>query len=418
MNTQAIPRWLRFSERAFAFNYIAFSFVMFSCWFPTGFSGTFLTVAFLFALPIFFYRIRFVELNRFELAGLALFVWLLLSVLWSDVPVLESFGYLSEYRIYFIVPVLIAVLALNEKTQRWAFAAAMLGAFIALVTSYGLGFSWWKIEGANHSLGGRIYHGFIMSSFLLACLLVARERTGIVRLLAASVALLVVYNVLNIETGRTGYLQVVFVCLTFAVLTLTRFQAVLTMAAAVIFLGVFYLSSERFHKQVNHTIANVEKVVVKGNYQSSAGYRLEWYRGAINIGMDHPVTGVGVGGVTKELRSRTDAGEIRIPTDNVHSEFLNMLVAGGVPGLLLFAGFAMSIAYSGYTVRGRSRWLGDALIGVAVNLVVAAFLNSTIKDYGEKHALIVMLTILGARLLAGQRLVASSEGSAVPTSTI
>jgi O-antigen ligase len=418
MNTQAIPRWLRFSERAFAFNYIAFSFVMFSCWFPTGFSGTFLTVAFLFALPIFFYRIRFVELNRFELAGLALFVWLLLSVLWSDVPVLESFGYLSEYRIYFIVPVLIAVLALNEKTQRWAFAAAMLGAFIALVTSYGLGFSWWKIEGANHSLGGRIYHGFIMSSFLLACLLVARERTGIVRLLAASVALLVVYNVLNIETGRTGYLQVVFVCLTFAVLTLTRFQAVLTMAAAVIFLGVFYLSSERFHKQVNHTIANVEKVVVKGNYQSSAGYRLEWYRGAINIGMDHPVTGVGVGGVTKELRSRTDAGEIRIPTDNVHSEFLNMLVAGGVPGLLLFAGFAMSIAYSGYTVRGRSRWLGDALIGVAVNLVVAAFLNSTIKDYGEKHALIVMLTILGARLLAGQRLVASSEGSAVPTSKI
>ncbi len=51
------PWWLRFSERAFSFNFIAFSFVMFSCWFPTGFSATFSTFAFLFALPLFFSRV-------------------------------------------------------------------------------------------------------------------------------------------------------------------------------------------------------------------------------------------------------------------------------------------------------------------------------------------------------------------------
>lgn len=53
MNPTTMPVWLRYSERAFAFNFIAFSFVMFSCWFPTGFSATFSTLAFFFTLPIF-----------------------------------------------------------------------------------------------------------------------------------------------------------------------------------------------------------------------------------------------------------------------------------------------------------------------------------------------------------------------------
>lgn len=246
MTSETMPVWLVFSERAFALNFTAFSFVMFSCWFPTGFSATFSTFAFLFALPIFFHRIRAVQLNRFEVVGLCLFGWLLLSVVWSASPILESLGFLSEYRIYFMIPILIAALALDQRTQRWAFAAAMLGAFIALITSYGLGFGWWKIEGAHLSLANRIYHGFIMSSFLLACLLIARETTGVIRLLAGTVGLLVVYNVLNIETGRTGYLQVVSVSLTFAVLTYTRIKAVLAVGAAVILFAVSYLSFERF----------------------------------------------------------------------------------------------------------------------------------------------------------------------------
>ena len=398
MNLTTMAVWLRYSERAFAFNFIAFSFVMFSCWFPTGYSATFSILAFFFALPIFFHRIRSVELNRFELPGLALFGWLLLSVIWSDAPVLESLGYLSEYRIYFVLPVLISVLALTAQTQRWALTAAMLGAFIALITSYGLGLGWWQIEGAHFSLANRIYHGFIMSSFLLACLLIARETTGVVRLLAGVVALLVAYNVLNIETGRTGYLQVIFVCLTFAILTFSRIQAVLAISAAVILFAVSYFSFDQFHNRVNQTVPNIEKMMVSDDYHSSAGYRLEFYRGAINVGLDYPLGGVGVGDVTSTLKSRAEAGEIRVLTDNVHSEFMNMLMAGGVPALVLFAGFVVMIAYSGFVVRRQSRWLGDALIGLGVIVLVSAFFNSTIKDYGEKHALIIMLSILGAHL--------------------
>lgn len=416
MTSETIPIWLRYSERAFTFNFVAFAFVMFSCWFPTGFSATFSTFAFLFALPIFFHHFRSVELNRFELAGLVLFGWLLLSVFWSDSDLSDSLAYLSEYRFYFMLPVLTSVLALKEQTQRWTFVAAMLGASVALVTSYGLGFGWWKIEGVQFSLGNRIYHGFIMSSFFLACLLIAREARGMTRVLAGFIALSVAYNVLNIETGRTGYLQVVCVCLAFTVLTFNRIQAVLAFIAALILFGVSYLSFERFSDQVNHTLINAKKVIVSDDYHSSGGYRLEFYKEAIKIGVDHPMTGVGVGDVVSTLRARAEAGEMRVLTDNVHSEFLNMLVAGGVPALSLFAIFLIFVAYSGFTIRQRSCCLGDALIGLGVIIFVSAVFNSTIKDYGEKHALLIMLSILGARLSSQGKLDDGFFGSLIPRS--
>lgn len=74
MSTVAQAWWLRFSERAFSFNFIAFSFVMLSRRFPTGFSAICSILAFLFALPLFLSRIDMaVKISLFEKAGLVLF---------------------------------------------------------------------------------------------------------------------------------------------------------------------------------------------------------------------------------------------------------------------------------------------------------------------------------------------------------
>ena len=130
MTSLPVAVWVRYSERAFAFNFIAFSFVMFSCGFPTGFSATFSTLAFLFALPIFFYRFALIELSLVEKAGLLLFGWLTLSIVWSQTALLDSVGYLSEYRIYFMLPVFITALTLNEKTRVCRFMPQLLVHFL------------------------------------------------------------------------------------------------------------------------------------------------------------------------------------------------------------------------------------------------------------------------------------------------
>ena len=405
--------WLRFSERAFSVNLIAFSFVMFSCWFPTGFSATFSTFAFLFALPLFFYRVDWVSISLFEKIGLALFGWLLLSILWSQAGILESLVYLSEYRLYFMLPVFAAALLYLPDTQKWTFYAAVIGAVIALITSYGLGFQWWQIEGVQLSLANHIYHGFIMSALLLVALLAARNAAGLIRVGAIGLAVLTIYNVLNIETGRTGYLQVIAVSLIFLTLSFSRIQVAVLALVGAVTLGVAYLSLSQFNAQVDRTLSNLEDVLVNDNYQTSIGFRLELYRGAIQIGADNPLGGVGVGDVVTELENRADSGQIRILFDNVHSEFMNMLVAGGVPALLLFLAFVLSIAWVGCSHRKTDRVIGDALIGICGITFVSALFNSTIKDYGEKHALLIILSLLVAKLFSDRTL--SSSDAAVTT---
>ena len=392
--------WLRFSERAFSFNFITFSFVMFSCWFPTGFSAVFSTFAFLFALPLFFSRVDLANISLFEKAGLVLFAWLSLSIFWSEVGVPDSLGYLSEYRLYFMVPVFAAALVSLPFTQQWAFAAAVSGAVIALITSYGLALGFWQIEGANLSLANRVYHGFIMSALLLVSLLVARHTNGVFRITAVVVALSTAYNVLNIEIGRTGYLQVIAVTFIFVVLSFTRLQAAILTLVAAVALGNAYVSLDEFNSRLDQTLVNVERMVVDDDYKSSAGYRLEFYRGAIQIGADNPVGGVGVGDVVAELENRANSGQIRLLTDNVHSEFMNMLMAGGFTAFLLFLAFVSLIAWVGFQYRKSDRAVGDALIGISVIVFVSALFNSTIKDYGEKHALLIILSLLAAKLLS------------------
>ena len=59
-----------------------------------------------------------------------------------------------------------------------------------------------------------------------------------------------------------------------------------------------------------------------------------------------------MGDVVAELENRADSGQVRILFDNVHSEFLNMLVPG-VPAPLLFSAFVLTIAWVDLTIGKR-----------------------------------------------------------------
>lgn len=399
MTSDHMPKWVQFSARAFGVNFVAFSFVMFSCWFPTGFAATFSSLAFIFALPVFMYRIKFVQLNRFEIWGLALFGWLSLSVFWSEVSVSESLSYLTEYRIYLILPVWISVLALNERIQHFAIFAAMFGALIALVTSYGLGLGWWQIEGADKSLANRIYHGFIMGAFFYSLLLWGKSSEGFKKALLYLLALLVAINVLVIESGRSGYLAVLALFLVFLFVA-KRGWSLLGWLAVTLSLCLLSISFvEPIGSRVDMTITNVMSSLETGDHgHTSSGYRLEFYKAALNIAEENAIFGVGVGDVSLALLREWTVGELSFLTDNVHSEFFNMMLASGAVGFALFIFFIGSIFLTGLHNLETTQILGGAMIGVAVLTLVYGLFNSIVKDFGEKHALMIMLSIMGAAL--------------------
>ena len=402
MTTRGSQPLINFSDTVFIICYTAFAFIMFSCWFPTGFASVFSTFAFIFALPVFFGQFRQWTLTSHEKCGLILFLWLVLSILWSQGSLSETVESLSEYRIYFMLPVFTIALASTRHSRRLPILAAFSGAMIALASSYALSFRLLTIEGAHLSLANHIYHGFIMSIFLaMALTFMVRYRNDLLGKALAVLAIIVVFNVLFIETGRTGYLQVIFVSICVAGLFFGVRRAFISLSFIISCVAVGFVVSEdtgphSLNVTLTKTYDNLQRALTDDHYQSSVGYRLEYLRASMKIASDNPILGVGVGDVESTLEELYVSKTIRALTDNLHNEFMNMQVAAGAPAMLLFLGFVGLIAYSGFKVRKSQPEIGIMLVCVAGILFLSALFNSTIKDFGEKHALMIVLPILSS----------------------
>ena len=392
------PYWPQYLERAFTFSFAAFTFCMFSCLFPTGFSATFSSLAFMFALPVFIRNFRDIRVTLFECAGLLLFGWILLSTLWSDASLSENLKSLSEYRIFWMLPVFTFALANNKQAQQWSVNCLLVGGVIGLLASYGLWAGMLEIEGASLSLANRIYHGFIMSIFFLGCCLLGRENVGSRRILLWFLSFLILFNVVNVENGRTGYLQIIGTMIVVSTVLVPRKRLAVSLLIILIAIVINYLVADGFQTRMDETGRNLVKIFSSEDMDSSGGRRAEFYRVSVEVLLEYPFFGLGVGDVSNYLARLNQEGRLQFYTDNVHSEVFNMGLIGGFPAMLGFFLFVMSVGYCGFAVRRSDRLTGDILIGVSVIILISALFNSTIKDYGEKHAILVVLALLGSRL--------------------
>ena len=133
---------------------------------------------------------------------------------------------------------------------------------------------------------------------------------------------------------------------------------------------------------------------------TSAGTRMEFYSKALQFGLENPLFGVGVGDVENLLANKYRIGEIAILTDNVHSEYMNMLLIGGFPLLILYCVYVISIFWYGYRLASVAKSLGWMFMGVSLWLGISSIFNSSIKDFGDKQLVILVLSWLVACVLS------------------
>jgi O-antigen ligase len=104
---------------------------------------------------------------------------------------------------------------------------------------------------------------------------------------------------------------------------------------------------------------------------SSIATRLLYYRAGIQMGLDHPWTGVGVRQFDEQLP--VYAGKQMYRARGAHSMYISVFAESGVPGLVALLGLLASVAVA---VRGRrvdSQVSGFvAASGVAIELAVVA----------------------------------------------
>ena len=75
-----------------------------------------------------------------------------------------------------------------------------------------------------------------------------------------------------------------------------------------------------------------------------------------------------------------------------------MFLAGGLPAVLLYVAFLSSVALEGVKMLNRNKSLCVFFLGIAIIVGIGSMFNSIIKDFGEKHAILVLLALGGSVL--------------------
>lgn len=334
----------------------------------------------------------------YESVGLWLFFWLALSIGWSGYgSVNDGLAFLSEYRVFILVPFLSIVLSVVSVNLKFQARLIFLALGLSLCLSYLIATRIIDLGPDMYSMKNRIFHGFLM------CLLFAMTAIGFLHSKSKScwpflpICLLSSGNVFFIEVGRTAYIAVIAITLALAVLHMREKRSWVLVFSVFSLLAVGGVTGDRFASRLADSANNVERYIEAGDATSSAGMRLNWYQSVLQESKANLVLGVGLADYEFTLKKLYRLGTIKKLTDNIHSEPLNMLLVGGLPALGLYLAFLVGLAWQGlrYGFSGDKR-VRDAYICLACLLLVHSTFNSTFKDFGEKHVLVYLLPILGA----------------------
>ena len=123
-------------------------------------------------------------------------------------------------------------------------------------------------------------------------------------------------------------------------------------------------------------------------HRSGDAVRMDLWRSAGTMFLDHPATGVGPGAYGIELRSYRDPGLARDHVTTAHNLYLNIAAEMGIPGLLAAAWVILTLAWAWWrrwrgAVPGSSQWwrmlaIGAALAGFGAQSMVDTFVESAI----------------------------------------
>jgi len=395
---RGVTRWALWSDRATRSAAVLAAFVLpFS---TAGANAAFaLFVLLWIASPNLVDRARRAWHDPVARAALALFALFVAGMAWSSASTTEAWDLVLKYRKLVLLAMLLAVMG----ERRWQLAVlAAFGAGGAVVFVAALLIHFGVLPQTEHGAAGNAvaFKNHITESWVSALLFFfaltgARwARRPALRALMAAGAVAAAAHVLWLLIGRTGYLMLLLLLLTWAALLAGWRRALPAALVGVALLGAVALSSGTFVQRVDFTFKEVEQYRETGA-PTSLGARFEFLRAAGQLWAASPIWGHGSGSVPVEYRklpARTAAGELA--TSHLHSEFSELAVQLGLLGV---GAFVWLLAAHGRRARELEPAWRDLAIGLLVMMAVGSTFNSLLRDFTEGHAYVLLAGTLLAR---------------------
>ena len=205
------------------------------------------------------------------------------------------------------------------------------------------------------------------------------------RHVCVAIAALCVTNVLFVLIGRSGHVTVI-VLLSLAVMwELPKRFRWLMLILPLLLLVIFYMVSPKVQTRILMVKTEVQAFSFADGVNSltgnSSGIRLHFWNRAVQSITESPLLGSGVGSWSNEYnrleKQFNPKGEMLGEKSNPHQEYLLWGVQLGVPGILLFMGFLVSLLRDTFDAETATARAAQSVLAA---LAVSCLFNSSIYD--------------------------------------
>jgi O-antigen ligase len=213
-------------------------------------------------------------------------------------------------------------------------------------------------------------------------------------------------NVFFIMLGRTGFLLMLFAIGIVCYLDLPKKYKALALFAPLVLGYLLFYTSTRLHEktmQINDGITKYEA----GDYDTSEGQRLDYWRRSFQSIQETPVIGKGVGSWKNEYQRL--GGLQTNPPSNPHNQFLLWWVEFGGVGLLFLLTFFISIYKDSQLLYLKE---SRALICITSLAIVMSLFNCPFYGVGMGEFFMILF---GTLLATGKASQASMQLPKVPS---
>lgn len=374
------------------------------------------------------------------LLALALLTWLALSMLWSVAPRDELIEGAWKYRkLMFIFLLAASFIACNKRPEfliNFFLAGCALVALGSLGSRFGMlelilgppsGNGGWPIGGTpqgywlyvggpdNPTVGrNHITQGAFLAfaaMFAIGRAWTAFIQGGHARYVGVGWALGAMFYSMSVFSmqGRSGYLLLVLGGFFWVLLGLQKLQGwrkLIPLASVAGALALLILSSPHFLKR---SVQAVDEVARYSQEETKAGQgvRLAFWQAGLELAGHRPIVGYGVGAYAQAYSEMVDQPEwLRSNRSQPHSEWVNLLVQGGLIAFFLFG--LLTVLVIRELVKGWEKGNAYGPLCVMSLFFIFAGFNSAVWDLAEGHFFAVFVGLVAAMTM---RLKCSDTGS-------
>jgi O-antigen ligase len=319
-------------------------------------------------------------------AGLLLLM-LAVGSIYSPAAPEQIIDNIKQYKEFLLIPIFLYLFQ-DNMAKNWGLQAFLIAILITLGLSYLIALTGYSLYGI---IQGEPDNAFVFKNHITQGTLMALAAYFIAILGYYKknywyflIAALMVYNVLFLTQGRSGYLMLACLGLVLG-WQILHWRGFLIASVIVLILGL-----GSYH--VSDTVQQrVDKVVAGWQHQAgeldSIQLRLEFMQYSWQLWQQRPIFGFGTGSFIQSYANMQPSHL----TNNPHNEYLMIMVQWGMVGLGIFLWF---IYLLWYLIRFLPQPQQKLAVGLFVTVAVGCVFNSFFLDFTEGHSFAYLIGIL------------------------